>query len=143
MHIEEKIVGEVAVLALRGALLFDEDDRALQDKINNLRVDGINKVILDLGKVHRINSVGLGAILAAARVAQKNGGDVRLAEIDREIHDIFWQTRLVQVFHTYETVGRAIASFQSTGADRDPVRRLGDDGAAARPRTYPVRRSAE
>jgi anti-anti-sigma factor len=142
MHIDEKIVGEVAVLGLRGALLFDEDDRVLQQKITNLHVDGINKVILNLGKVHRINSLGLSAIVAAAKVLQKYGGDIRLAEIDREMHDIFWQTRLVQVFHTYETVGRAIASFQATSEDHAPVKRLFDDDTA-RPRTYPVRHSAE
>lgn len=113
MHIDEKIVDGVAVLSLRGDMMVEDDDRVLQAKINDLHVDGIHKVILDLGKVHRINSRGLGAILAASRTLQKNGGDIRLAEIDREIHDIFWQTKLVQVFHTYETVGRAIVSYQS------------------------------
>src|SRR5258706_10714100 len=97
MHIEEKIIGEVAVLGLRGALLFDEDDRVLQQKITNLHVDGINKVILNLGKVHRINSLGLSAIVSAARVLQKYGGDIRLAENDPEMHEIFWETRLGQV----------------------------------------------
>jgi anti-anti-sigma regulatory factor len=41
----------------------------------------------------------------------KAGGEVRFAQIDKQIRDIFVRTRLVQVFDTYETVERAVASY--------------------------------
>ncbi len=111
MHIDEKIHGEVAVVTLAGELLFDEDDTTLQRKIESLTSDGISKVIIDLGKVNRINSRGLSALVSAVKKVQRKGGVARLAQIDKHLKDIFIQTKLVQFFDTYETVGRAMAGY--------------------------------
>jgi len=111
MHIEEKIMGSVAVVFLKGEILDDSDDLTLRQKVSSLKVDGIKKVIIDLGKVHRINSRGLSTLIAAVKSMRESGGDIRFTQIDKHINDIFVETKLVQVFNTYETVGRAIASY--------------------------------
>ncbi|MBI1803984.1 MAG: STAS domain-containing protein [Ignavibacteriae bacterium] len=112
MHLEEKIMGEVAVVYLKGELLDDEDDLTLRQKVTSLTVDEIKKVIIDLGKVSRINSRGLSALISAVKTMRAYGGDIRFTQIDKQINDIFVEMRLVQVFNTYETVGRAMASYQ-------------------------------
>ncbi|HUL44559.1 MAG TPA: STAS domain-containing protein [Bacteroidota bacterium] len=111
MHVDEKMVGDVAVVSLAGEMLFDDDDFVLQQKIASLRLDGIQKIIIDLKRLNRINSRGLSALLRAVRQMRENGGDIRLAQIDRRLTDLLAQTKLVQVFNTYETVGRAMASY--------------------------------
>jgi anti-sigma B factor antagonist len=111
MHLEERIEGEVAVVTLRGELLDDADEGILQQEITSLRLDDVRKVVFDLGRVNRINSKGLSALISAVRTMVKAGGEVRFAQIDRQIRDIFVRTRLVQVFDTYETVDRAVASY--------------------------------
>jgi anti-sigma B factor antagonist len=111
MQIEEKIIGSVAVMYLKGEILDDSDDRTLRQKISSLKVDGMKKVIIDLGKINRINSQGLSTLIAAVRSMRDGGGDIRFAQIDKHLNDIFVKTRLVKVFNTYETVGRAIASY--------------------------------
>jgi anti-sigma B factor antagonist len=68
-------------------------------------------MVFDLKKVNRINSRGLNALISALKTIRKEGGDIKLAQIDDHLKDVFIQTRLVQVFNTYETVGRAMASF--------------------------------
>ena len=111
MHVEEKVVGEVAVVALKGEILDQGDGMMLQEKISSLKVDGMKKVIIDMGDVNRINSRGLSALIAAVKVMRSVGGDIRVAQLDKRLKDIFVKTKLVQVFSTYETVGRAIASY--------------------------------
>jgi len=111
MHVDEKMVGDVAVVSLAGEMLFDDDDFVLQQKISSLRLDGVNKIIIDLKRLNRINSRGLSALLRAVRTMRENGGDIRLAQIDRHLNDLLAQTKLVQVFNTYESVGRAMASY--------------------------------
>lgn len=111
MHVDEKMVGDVAVVSLAGEMLFDDDDFVLQQKIASLRLDGVQKIIIDLKRLNRINSRGLSALLRAVRQMRENGGDIRLAQIDRRLTDLLAQTKLVQVFNTYETVGRAMASY--------------------------------
>lgn len=111
MHLEEYIRGEVAVVLLKGELLDEDDEMVLQQKIDSLKADDIRKVVLDLGRINRINSQGLSALITAVKSIRAVGGDVRLAQIDKQIQDVFIRTRLVQVFSTYETVARALASY--------------------------------
>ena len=111
MQIEEKIISGVAVVSLKGEILDDRDDLTLRQKVSSLKVDGMKKVIIDLGKVHRINSRGLSTLISAVKAMRDGGGDIRFAQIDKHLTDIFVETRLVQVFDTFETVGRAIASY--------------------------------
>lgn len=116
MHIDEKIKGSVAVITVSGELLFEEDDSALQQKVASLRSDGFTQMVFDLKKVNRINSRGLNALISALKTVRKGGGDIKLAQIDDHLKDVFVQTRLVQVFSTYETVGRAMASFSAAAS---------------------------
>ena len=111
MRVDEKIVGEVAVLTLRGEILDAEDDMTFQQKIGSLLVDGVRKVIVDMGKVNRINSRGLSSLITAVKTMQKSEGDIRIAGLGKHINDIFVETRLIRSFPTYETVGRAMASY--------------------------------
>lgn len=111
MHLDERIAGDIAIIALKGQLLDDEDDFILRQKVSSLTIDGIRKIIIDLGKVNRINSRGLSALLATVKNVRQRGGDIRFADIDNRIHNIFVETRLVAVFQIYETVGRAMASY--------------------------------
>ena len=111
MHVEEQIESGVAVVSLKGDFVGNDDEFELQQKITSLKSDGITKVVVDLGKVNRINSRGLSALISAVKTMRSAGGDVRIARIDRHLNDILGKTRLVQVFDTYETVGRALASF--------------------------------
>jgi len=111
MHLAEHIKGEVAVVSLSGELLDDEDQSILEQKIISLTSDNINKIILDFAKLNRINSQGLAALLAAVKDVRDAGGDIRIAGLDQHLNNIFAITRLVRIFDTYESVGRAMASY--------------------------------
>jgi anti-sigma B factor antagonist len=111
MHITEKIKEDVAVVYLKGDLLDESDETTIQQKIRSLATDDIKKVIFDLGMVCRINSKGLSILISAIDTMHRNGGELRLARIDKNVHDLLTITNLVRVFGTYETVDRALASF--------------------------------
>ena len=111
MHLAEHISGEVAVVTLNGELLDEEDENVLDQEIRSLTSDNISKIILDLGKLNRINSQGLAALLSAVKYVRNKGGDIRIASLDEHINSIFAMTRLVRIFDTYETVDRAVASY--------------------------------
>ncbi len=95
MRVEEKIVGEVAVLTLKGEILDVEDDLTFQQKITSLLVDGVRKVIVDMGRVNRVNSRGLSSLIAAVKTMRKSNGDIRIAGLDRHINDFFMETKLI------------------------------------------------
>jgi anti-sigma B factor antagonist len=113
MYVEEKIRGEVAIVALNGDLLDENDAIEVQQKLTSLMVDGIKKIVFDLRSLHQINRHGLETLVKAFKMTRDKGGDIRLAQIDRDIENIFVKTRLVRIFNTYETVGRALASYMA------------------------------
>jgi len=111
MHIREEINEGVAVVKLEGDLLDEQDTLTIQEKIMSLKVDGMTKVVFDLERVNRINSKGLSVLISSFKTMRDAGGDIRFASIDNHVGNIFLKTKLVQVFQTYETVGRALASY--------------------------------
>lgn len=111
MHLEEHIRGEIAVISLRGDLLYEEDGSLLEQKIISLTSDNINKIVFDCANLNTINSEGLSALLALAKTVRTKGGDIRIAGLDEHVQNIFAVTKLVRIFDTYETVGRALASY--------------------------------
>jgi anti-sigma B factor antagonist len=111
MHLEEKIKGEVAVVTLRGELLDEEDQSMLRQKITSLTADNIRKIVFDLSKLNRINSQGLAALISVVKSVRTKGGDIRIAGLGHNLNNIFTITKLVRVFDTYETPGRALASY--------------------------------
>jgi len=111
MHLEEQIKGEIAVIALRGDLLYEEDGSQLEQKIISLTSDDITKIVFDCGGLNNINSEGLASLLSLATTVRTKGGDIRIAGLDEHLQNIFAMTRLVRIFDTYETVGRALASY--------------------------------
>jgi anti-anti-sigma factor len=111
MYVGEKIEGEVAVVTLHGNFVDENDEIALHQKITSLLVDGMKKIVLDLQSLHQINMIGLETLARTFAIARSKGGQIRIAEVDRQIENVFVKTRLVRIFDSYETVGRAMASF--------------------------------
>src|SRR3981081_2772905 len=60
MQIEERAVGDVVVLDLKGKITLGEGDELLKDKVNSLVNQGHKKIVLNLADVPYIDSAGLG-----------------------------------------------------------------------------------
>lgn len=113
MAISEKIQGDVAVLRISGKLMGGEETRQIPDKVKSLLGDGVNKIIVDLGKVKWMNSTGLGALLESRKLINDSDGVLKLAAVTEKIKSILMVTQILHQFETYETADRALASFIS------------------------------
>ena len=111
MRVSERFKKDIAIVAIKGNLLDENDDAILQEEINSLTIDNIKRVILDFSMVNQINNLGLNALVSAFTKLRHSGGDMRLARIDKQLHDILAMTKMVRMFSTYETVDRALASY--------------------------------
>ncbi|RKY89416.1 anti-sigma factor antagonist [candidate division KSB1 bacterium] len=113
MAIKEKIEGDVAVLTLKGNLMGGPETQDLREHIYSLIGDGIKKVVIDLGKVKWMNSVGLGALMAALTSMRNKGGNLKLANVTKKVQSLLMITQLMNIFETFETVDRAVASYKN------------------------------
>lgn len=113
MTIKEKITENVAVLTLTGDLVSETDTIKLKDKIRSLVSDKMKSAVIDMSGIDYINSTGLGTLISVLTSMRNAGGDLRLARLGERVENLFVVTKLVKVFDTYETVQRAVASFNA------------------------------
>ncbi len=111
MHIEERAVGDVMVLDLKGKMTLGEGDELLKDKINSLVHQGRRKILLNLADVPYIDSAGLGEIVRTYTTVSRQGGSLKLVNLTKRITDLLSITKLLTVFETYEAENDAVRSF--------------------------------
>ena len=112
MVIEERIIGDVTILDLKGKMTLGEGDELLKDKINSLIHQGQKKLLLNLEGVPYIDSAGLGEIVRTYTTVSRQGGNLKLVNLTKRITDLLSITKLLTVFETFDSEPEAVSSFQ-------------------------------
>ena len=113
MQIEERAVGDVTVLDLKGRVTLGEGDGLLKDKVNSLINQGRRKLVLNLADVPYIDSAGLGEIVRTYTTVSRQGGSLKLLNLTKRITDLLSITKLLTVFETFESEDDAVKSFSA------------------------------
>jgi anti-sigma B factor antagonist len=111
MQIDERKVGDVTILDLKGKLTLGDGDELMRNKINGLMQVGAKKVILNLGEVPYIDSAGLGEVVRSYTTVKKNDGMLKLLNLTKRIQDLLAITKLLTVFDTFDNENDAVKSF--------------------------------
>jgi anti-sigma B factor antagonist len=114
MQIEERAVGDVVVLDLKGKITLGEGDELLKDKVNSLVNQGHKKVILNLAEVPYIDSAGLGEVVRTYTTVSRQGGSLKLLNLTKRITDLLSITKLLTVFETFDSENEAVRSFSAS-----------------------------
>ena len=113
MHIEQRAVGDVVILDLKGKITLGEGDELLKDKVNSLVNQGHKKIVLNLADVPYIDSAGLGEIVRTYTTVSRQGGNLKLLNLTKRITDLLSITKLLTVFETFESESEAVRSFSA------------------------------
>jgi anti-sigma B factor antagonist len=111
MHIDERKVGDITILDLKGKMTLGEGDEMLRNKINAVSSAGVKKILLNLGEVPYIDSAGLGEVVRTFTTVSRQGGSLKLLNLTKRIQDLLAITKLLTVFETYDSESEAIKSF--------------------------------
>ncbi|OFW39315.1 MAG: anti-anti-sigma factor [Acidobacteria bacterium RIFCSPLOWO2_12_FULL_67_14b] len=111
MQIEERAVGDVVVLDLKGHVSLGDGDQLLKDKVNSLVNQGRKRIVLNLAGVPYIDSAGLGEIVGTYTTVSRQGGGLKLLNLTKKITDLLAITKLLTVFETFESENDAVRSF--------------------------------
>ena len=114
MQIEERPVGDVMILDLKGKITLGEGDELLKDKVNSLINQGQKKIVLNLADVPYIDSAGLGEIVRTYTTVSRQGGSLKLLNLTKRITDLLSITKLLTVFETYDVENDAVRSFATS-----------------------------
>ncbi len=111
MQLNQRIIGDVALVEVNGDIIANTGDALLQDKINSLRQQGYTRVLIDLGEVTYMDSAGLGDLIHAYATMRKAGGALKLMRLTKRLQDLLTITKLLTVFETYDDEKSALDSF--------------------------------
>src|SRR5437016_1945916 len=114
MQIEERSVGDVTILDLKGRMTMGEGDELLKDKINSLILQARKKIVLNLGDVPYIDSAGLGEIVRTYTTVSRQSGSLKLVNLTKRITDLLAITKLLTVFETFDSENDAVKSFSAS-----------------------------
>jgi anti-sigma B factor antagonist len=114
MQIEERAVGDVVVLDLKGKITLGQGDELLKDKVNSLVNQGQRKIVLNLAEVPYIDSAGLGEIVRTYTTVSRQGGSLKLLNLTKRITDLLAITKLLTVFETFDVESDAVRSFSAS-----------------------------
>ena len=104
-------VGDVTVIDVSGRITLGEGSSALRDILRELTAKGDKKILLNLGDVSYIDSSGIGELVSAYTTVRNQGGELKLLNLTRKVHDLLQITKLYTVFDVKDDEASAIASY--------------------------------
>ncbi|MBK5296951.1 MAG: STAS domain-containing protein [Vicinamibacteria bacterium] len=110
MQVGRETRGGRLVLTPQGSLLCAGPAEQFEALLQNVLAEGHRHLIVVLENVPHVDSGGVRALVRGHLTAQRLGGSIALASIDRRVHRILTMMRLDMVFPIFATVEAAIAA---------------------------------
>jgi len=104
-------VDGITVLDLSGRITLGEGSVVLRDTIREILGKGEKKILLNLGDVTYIDSSGIGELVSAFTAVRKEGGELKLLNLTKKVHDLLQITKLYTVFDVKDDEAEAISSY--------------------------------
>lgn len=113
MNFETKRVGDITIFKLNEKKLDTSVSGLVKQEFTILlKVEGVNKLIVDLSEVETCDSSGLSALLVANRILQTSEGSMRLAAPSEKVQSLIKITQLDRVLPVCRTVDQAFKEFK-------------------------------
>ena len=112
MKATNRQVEGVAVVDMSGRITLGEGSVVLRDSIRDLIGKGQKKILLNLGDVTYIDSSGIGELVSAFTAVRREGGELKLLNLTKKVHDLLQITKLYTVFDVKDDETAAVKAFR-------------------------------
>ncbi len=96
-----KIIGE-AIPELRAVM------------IRQIDASETPRILINLKRVHKMDSAGLGTFIVAYNMVRSKGGRIAIINVGKHIKNLIVQSRLINIFEHFSTEDAAIKAFSNT-----------------------------
>ncbi len=104
-------VNGVTVVDISGRITLGEGSSTLRETVRDLLNRGEKKILLNLGDVTYIDSSGIGELVTCFARVTNQGGQLKLLNLTKKVHDLLQITKLYTVFDVHDDETGAIRSF--------------------------------
>jgi anti-sigma B factor antagonist len=112
MKASTRQVDGITVVDLSGRITLGEGSVVLRDNVRELLAQGHKKILLNLGDVTYIDSSGIGELVSGFTSVRNQGGELKLLNLTKKVHDLLQITKLYTVFDIKDDEASAIAAFK-------------------------------
>ncbi|MEM7349781.1 MAG: STAS domain-containing protein [Acidobacteriota bacterium] len=118
MRVDVRKVEDVIVVDLQGRLVSGTGDQLLREVMNELLASSWTKILLNLSEVSKIDSAGIGELVASIRLAERFDSKVKLVHVRGQIRDILELSQILPLIEVHDSEDSAVVAFE-TGAGSD------------------------
>jgi anti-sigma B factor antagonist len=112
LRVSTRQVDGVNIVDCSGRITLGEGSVVLRDTVKDLLSKGQKKILLNLGDVNYIDSSGIGELVSAYTTAKNQGGELKLLNLTKKVHDLLQITKLYTVFDVKDDEAAAVKSFR-------------------------------
>ena len=105
-------VDGVNIVDCSGRITLGEGSVVLRDIVKDLLSKGQKKILLNLGDVNYIDSSGIGELVSAYTTVRNQGGELKLLNLTKKVHDLLQITKLYTVFDVKDDEASAVKAFR-------------------------------
>jgi anti-sigma B factor antagonist len=103
----------VTVVDVSGRITLGEGSSMLREMVRDMTGKGQLKIVLNLGDVTYIDSSGIGELVSSFTTVKNSGGELKLLNLTKKVHDLLQITKLYTVFDVHNDESSALGSFHS------------------------------
>ncbi|MEM7482121.1 MAG: STAS domain-containing protein [Acidobacteriota bacterium] len=107
-----QVTGDVTQVSFDGPLVAGNGDAVLRDTLQELTESGCRKVLLDLSDVPRLDSAGVGQLVASHRQATQRGVKVKVVGGSGRVWRVLELSDILPLLDTYPSEAEALAAFE-------------------------------
>lgn len=111
MKANSRQVNGVIIVDLSGRITLGEGSVILRDSVRDLLGKGNKNIVLNLADVSYIDSSGIGELVSAYTHVRREGGELKLLNLTKKVHDLLQITKLYTVFDIKDDEAAAVGSF--------------------------------
>ncbi len=111
MRVSVRRSGEVIIVDLDAPLVSGVGDEILSDVMNELLSQDWKKILLNLSKVSKIDSCGIGEIVASVKLGKRFGSSVKLINLSEQVRNVLDLTKILPMLAVHDTEKDALAAF--------------------------------
>ena len=112
MVLNPRRLDDVVILDLSGRITIGEGTLIIRDNLQKLLKAGDRKFLLNLSDVDYIDSSGLGELVTAFTTVRNQGGQLKLLNLTKRVHDLLQITKLLTVFEAFNSEAEALKTMK-------------------------------
>jgi len=112
MKVATRQVDGVTILDLSGRITLGEGSVTLRDAVHDLVGKGSKHILLNLENISYIDSSGIGELVSAFTSVKNSGGELKLLNLTKKVHDLLQITKLYTVFDIWDSEASAVSAFK-------------------------------